>query len=149
MIIRKSFTFYCPMLLSLALAQQQLMILFKNHCDQQQILSLGRQIFRGSSKHFGGPFKHATQRQYEYIFFDIRPHTHVKRNMFIGVQYSRSRSGLSDNMKNSYLKVHLNTIHSEGHDKKTALSPHKCVPISVMQPEDFRHVHIFKDYVNN
>ncbi len=62
--------------------------LFKNPCDTSQILSLGRQIFPGSSKHLGEAFKDATQRQYGYLFLDLRPHIddnhRLRTNIFPG-----------------------------------------------------------------
>lgn len=64
------------------------MTLFKNPCDTSQILSLGRQIFPGSSKHLEEAFKDATQKQYGYLFLDLRPHTHdnhrLRTNIFPG-----------------------------------------------------------------
>ena len=62
--------------------------LFKNPCDTSQILSLGRQIYPGNSKHLEEAYKDATMRQYGYLFLDLRPQTEdnhrLRTNIFPG-----------------------------------------------------------------
>ncbi len=51
------------------------MTLFKNPCDMSQIMSFGRQMYPGKSKHLEEAYKDATMREYGYLFMDLRPHT--------------------------------------------------------------------------
>ena len=53
----------------------QYLILFNNPIDQQQIITLARQMYPGKSKHFMDKFYDATSHPYGYLLVDLKPTT--------------------------------------------------------------------------
>ncbi|MES9881406.1 MAG: hypothetical protein ABW185_11050 [Sedimenticola sp.] len=49
--------------------------LFKNHRDQLQVQTLGRQMFPGQTKYFMDAYRKATEKKYKYLLVDLSPHS--------------------------------------------------------------------------
>ena len=50
-------------------------VLFKNARDEQQVMTLARQMYPGNSQHFMDIYKAATDKPYGYLVIDIKPGT--------------------------------------------------------------------------
>ena len=53
-------------------------ILFRNHRDQLQIQTFGRQVFPGMNKYFMDAYNKATSELYGYLLVDLSPHSDKK-----------------------------------------------------------------------
>ena len=51
------------------------LVLFNNPVDQQQVMTLARQMYPGNAKHLMRHFKTATSKPYGYLVIDLKPFT--------------------------------------------------------------------------
>ena len=51
------------------------LVLFKNQRDEQQIHTLGRQIFPAQLKYFMDAYRKATSEKYNFLLIDLSPHS--------------------------------------------------------------------------
>ena len=51
------------------------LVLFKHPRDQQQVMTLARQMYPGNSQHFMDHYKAATDKPYGYLVIDLKPNT--------------------------------------------------------------------------
>lgn len=56
-------------------------VLFKNHRDEQQVRTLGRQIFPSQSKYFMDAYKKVTERAHSYLCITLYPGTGDNRRL--------------------------------------------------------------------
>jgi hypothetical protein len=80
------------------------LVMFNNPVDQQQIMTLARQMYPGNSQHLIRHFKEATSKPYGYLVIDLKPFTS---------DHQRLRTDIFDQSTAEKLKIPQRNIIKE------------------------------------